>query len=456
VPTPRKYHAVSHCYRDLPDVQLATYLTSDIPAYRGNPWIEALPPIRAATEWTKLLATEPSLAAPTRGQSVQARLHALTAQEEFFCVNTRVLELADDLDLLLRAGLAGRSPLDPRLSHHLRALHRLSSGDAAPSIPRLRKGKNSHATGLSLIGASGNGKTSSLMRILDTYPQVIEHAAGPCKDIPHRQLTWLYLDAHAAGTFKSLCVTIIQQIDALLGTPYAELFHTDKLTTPRLQDVVRTIGNLHGLGLIIIDEIQDVSRGASGGDEGFIKELVHLMNSGGIPLVLTGTPQAEDLLAEEFRLSVRTASGGYHPWNPWEFSSEWRTFTKKLFKYQVLADPTPHSDELSRALHRSSGGIVGSACRLFTLAQKIAVRNGLQTLTDVLLRERVREKAGPLCVTLDQLSLSDAEKALLSLSERKRAADIVPVKPRTSPEQRRRNQKAASEIKARAASGSSK
>ncbi|MEI2614896.1 MAG: ATP-binding protein [Methylotenera sp.] len=58
----------------------------------------------------------------------------------------------------------------------------------------------STARSLSLIGCSGSGKSTTLNRILATYPQVIFH-----EKYNFTQIVYLKLDCPHDGSLKNLC-----------------------------------------------------------------------------------------------------------------------------------------------------------------------------------------------------------------------------------------------------------
>ncbi|WP_234911717.1 ATP-binding protein, partial [Vibrio anguillarum] len=68
---------------------------------------------------------------------------------------------------------------------------------------------------LSLIGCSGSGKSSTLERILATYPQVIYHEK-------HNffQLSYLKIECPNNGSQQSLCLNFFREVDKRLSTNY--------------------------------------------------------------------------------------------------------------------------------------------------------------------------------------------------------------------------------------------
>ncbi|MEK5749981.1 ATP-binding protein, partial [Acinetobacter nosocomialis] len=71
------------------------------------------------------------------------------------------------------------------------------------------------ALSYSLIGCSGSGKSTTLHRILNLYPQVIYH-----EKYNFMQLVYLKIDCPHDGSLKNLCLHFFKAIDVALGTDF--------------------------------------------------------------------------------------------------------------------------------------------------------------------------------------------------------------------------------------------
>jgi hypothetical protein len=65
--------------------------------------------------------------------------------------------------------------------------------------------------------------------------------------------------------------------------------------------------NMFALGLLVIDEIQHLSRAKSGGSEKMLNFFVTMSNTIGIPVLFVGTPKARDIFDLDLRSSRRAA-----------------------------------------------------------------------------------------------------------------------------------------------------
>ena len=147
----------------------AVYLPQAIPAFRGNPFIEALPPIldrlgAAQAMQNVIEVTEEELALPP-----EVRLHMLGAIERFVQPLSAHIELESHISSLLRWGYVERNPLKPGfLKHLLSASVRIEADEEAARSHDSGRGKGS---GLTLLGQSGVGKTTAIEAVLRTVPQ---------------------------------------------------------------------------------------------------------------------------------------------------------------------------------------------------------------------------------------------------------------------------------------------
>ncbi|MFX7194121.1 ATP-binding protein, partial [Acinetobacter baumannii] len=91
-------------------------------------------------------------------------------------------------------------------------------------------------------------------------------------------------------------------------------------------------------GLLVIDEIQHLSRAKSGGSEKMLNFFVTMTNTIGIPVLFVGTPKARDIFDLDLRSSRRAAGLGSIFWNPIpqylpdqkSQNPEWIAFTNTL------------------------------------------------------------------------------------------------------------------------------
>src|SRR3990172_9053358 len=188
----------------------ADYHPSPIPGYRGNPLIEALPPIRTAAETVALLRYEPEHDETARQLPTELRLHLLHDALRFFRPFPVHVELEQRLSRLLRAGYQGRNPL-------VRGFRRQMDVHLQGEV---RSHQQTRSQGFTLLGMSGVGKTTALEGVLSLYPQIVVHRAYGGQPFSHLQVVWLKLDCPHDGSIRGLCLNFFQSLDGLLDTRY--------------------------------------------------------------------------------------------------------------------------------------------------------------------------------------------------------------------------------------------
>jgi hypothetical protein len=150
---------------------LASYRDQEVAAYHGNPLIEALPAILSEGEAMGGLGCYP----PHRDEDRQApphiRFHIIQTALNFFAPLPIHIDLEERFSRLLRGGYVARNPVRP--GYWSQTISRVES--VSPSNPLPLHAVSSDATGMTVVGMSGVGKTTGVDRIVGLYPQVIHH-----------------------------------------------------------------------------------------------------------------------------------------------------------------------------------------------------------------------------------------------------------------------------------------
>ena len=181
-------------------IRNAEYQDTGVQAYKDNPFIEALPPIQEPFEDTKNLISKvtPTLDDLKQKRVIRAHnIHQITSS--FFQPLAIHMLLSERISLMIRGGYVGRNPNTGKLQQHLQnGYERLQTGDL--NAKRFDE-TESTAHSMAIIGCSGSGKTTSLRRILGSYPQVIFHPA-----LNRHQIVYLKIDCSHDGSLKELCL----------------------------------------------------------------------------------------------------------------------------------------------------------------------------------------------------------------------------------------------------------
>jgi hypothetical protein len=323
--------------------ETAVLREQEIPEYCGNPLIEALPPIWTRAEVTEKLAHFPPYSEEQRRAPSHLRLHLIENVREFFIPQGIHLEIEIRVSCMLRRGYRQRNPLAP--GHWLAINDRIGALRLKPPGKALLPGK---ACGFAVVGPSGVGKSTTLENILLLYPQVISHGHDGALPLILKQLVWLKLDCPKDGSIKGLCLNFFQAVDDLLGTNYYDRYTGYRRTVDELLPRMARVAAMHCLGMLVIDEIQNLRESKSGGAAQMLNFFVQLENTIGVPFVLIGTPKAMPLFRGEFRQARRASEQGDVVWprmqekdanHPERADPVWEEFVRALWAYDYLRTP---------------------------------------------------------------------------------------------------------------------
>ena len=272
------------------------------------------------------------------------------------------------------------------------------------------------ARSMSLVGISGSGKTSSLIRVLETYPQVIYH-----EQQNFFQVTYLKIECPSNGDLESLCLNFFSAVDGVLGTDYERRYAKQRLSVPKMLALMRQTANNRAIGILVIDEIQRLSQVRSGGKEQMLEFFVELVNTVGIPIVLVGTPKARPIFELELQSGRRSAGLGSIYWETIQQNVDknsgkvpnlnWTRFSDNLWKHQWLKHgDDPLTDEIRDCWYDLSQGVLDIVVKLFVLAQLRAIANKKERITVGILKSVYKQELKPVHPMLDALRSGDADK----------------------------------------------
>jgi len=384
----------------------AKYLEQKVPDYRGNPLIEALPPIYLKYDVMKLLTADPGHNEGERELDAQYRLHCIGRLFRYFQPLDVHFEIEDRISLAIRQSYISKNPATPKYAASL------AQGAAAIRENNLNtvSGASSTAFGFTVIGMSGVGKTTAMEKVLSLYPQAILHTQYNNSPMFLTQLVWAKLDCPFDGSLKGLCMDFFAYVDNILGTDYTKKFSVYRMTVdaalPRMAQIART----HCLGLLVIDEIQHLSQAKSGGQAKMLNFFVTLVNTVGVPVVLIGTTKAKPVLQSEFRQARRSSGQGALFWERMQNDISWETMLRAMWKNQWTQKRAELTEELKNVLYDESQGIIDIAVKLYAMAQIKVIADGTEIVTVNGIKEVAAEKLRFVRPMLDALRSGDIKK----------------------------------------------
>lgn len=335
------------------------------PDSENNPLIMTLPDFSvfsapALSEQLLRLVVVPAKDAPKRDKAKFLK----ELPRSLFVPTVHHYTLFKTLDSLIRQGYKNRNPNNVMAKQFMR-----KAGTTLEA--KLQDFGTDYRDGFSatLVGVSGNGKTYSVSNLLRYYPQVIEHYDPEYVPSHFTQVVYLLVNCPDDGSPKSLCTEIIAELSRVTKEPYSENLST-RISTSRLRLQIAQLMNVHKVGLLVIDEIQNLVNLRRNKEELF-NFIVTLSNTLNVPLLFIGTPKLMKLLESNLRTDRRLGSQGWLKWDRLEKDSEdWKLFMKHLWNCSVLAgDPNVMPATVNEALYACSQGIVDILIRLFVTTQ---------------------------------------------------------------------------------------
>lgn len=394
----------------------ARYIQPELSEYTNNPLILSLPRILTTDEAIEKLSFFPEFDENLREMQDHLRHHKLETGLRFFSPLDVHLDLERRISCLLRAGYIERNPLKheyyKKVNHAFESFSQYGDDDSYFSTKY---------HGFNIVGISGVGKTQTVERILNLYPQVIRHSNFQGKNFTSNQLVWLKLDCPFDGSTKGLCLNFFQAVDRIFNTNYLKNYGTRK-TTDEMLPYIALVASLHFLGVLVIDEIQRLNLAKSGGAERMLNFFTHLVNSVGVPVIMVGTYKALPLLSSDFSQMRRGTGQGDLVWDRMAFDEQWEVFLESLWNYQYtrLEAVLGGQANLARVLYEETQGITDLAIKTFIFAQQRAIENGTEKITSEIIRSVVKDKFKILRPALE--AMRGMDKRALELYE-----DIFPV-----------------------------
>jgi AAA domain len=247
------------------------------------------------------------------------------------------------------------------------------------------------------MGISGMGKSKVYERILkQLFPQVIHHSEYKGRKLLATQVVWLKIECPSGKSLGALCKNFYAAVDELLGSRFYEKLGEKGGTIDVLAKRMVKVASQINLGVLIIDEIQNVHKAHSGGDERIIYFLTELVNTIGIPVIVIGTFKAMYLYKKSLAVSRRGIPDMYNEnvtGLMLEDSWEWNEFIQNLWDLQYTTEYTPLTEDLKKVMHHQTLGIPDIAVKLFMHVQAKAILNGEKEKITVSLLNDVASKS---------------------------------------------------------------
>lgn len=378
----------------------ALYRQEPIPKLAGNPYVEALPALQEEGTLAARLSYLPDFDPAERNLPGPERIQRLDALQSVMLALPRVVDLAQSMLKMIRTSYGGRKPFTTEDKAQMQMLYHLQQTGDFRSV---RQTDLAAQHSMSLIGASGSGKSFSLRHIAGMFPPAIYH-----EQWGKWQLPLLFAEMSYDGeSVHSLASGISQDLDRLLpdGDYTAKCMGGN--AERRLAKAFK-FAHEHGVGMIVVDESQNQrsignepdspgrkkpARVALKNETPLMKLLITASNISKIPLLFAGTLEMQDLVAFRFSKARRNSGRGSGVWGPLKRSrnlkkpGEYEMLLLCLWRYQWIREPVELNDSWADIFFHYTQGIPDMMVKLFESVQEWAIADGTETLTGELVAE---------------------------------------------------------------------
>ncbi|MDY7046526.1 ATP-binding protein [Virgibacillus sp. M23] len=389
----------------------AKYNEQEIPKYRKNPLIEALPAINSQIDVGERLLNFPDYYAEDRQKPPEIRLHYIEQVRDYMQPLLVHLQIESNLSIMIRRGYVSRNPLSPfyakQFAVGIKEILNVDLDEDGKNII----GNQSTAKSYTIIGISGIGKTTAIEKILLMYPQVIIHSDYKYNGLELgylKQIVWIKLECPFNGSRKSLCQQFFLTVDQILQTNYYKKFVKSRINEEDLIIAMSHVCSLHCVGVLVIDEIQRMKKGEAG--QLMLDFFVDLSNKLGVPLVYIGTYKAIPLFNKLLANGRRASGMGSEFLDPMTKEDEWDLFLSNLWEYQWTEKKVPLTEELSNAMYELTQGVTDFVINLFIKSQQYAIAYGQEELSVRLLKTVAKQNLKLVQGVIDALRIGDKEK----------------------------------------------
>jgi len=309
-----------------------------------------------------------------RSQSTTSRLIALSELYNIYIPSPMSVEIYSKLYLALLRSLQKKSCRNARIQQNKNYKY---------ICQKECSGILGGADSFTIMGISGLGKSSAITRAIDliTANGVIEIEKPYTKIIP-----CLIVQCPFDCSVKGLLLEILRKVDEILNSDYYPKALKSRVTTDMLIGCVSQV-SLNHIGLLIVDEIQNVVNSKNG--KSLVGMLTQLINNSGISIGMVGTPESVIFFEQALQLARRSL--GLH-YGALEYNQYFYNFCKTLFEYQYTKHKTDISDSIVRWLYEHSGGILSVVVSLIHDSQEIAILNGIEKMNLQTLNEAYEKR----------------------------------------------------------------
>lgn len=376
----------------------AEYKEQVVMQNQGNPFIEALPKRLSLEQFYDKLYSVPQFESEQLELDIEDRLELVQQiKPSFWLPFPSHYDKYRVLYNMIKVGYQSRNPLLPMYNRQFAIGWDTILENGLDENGANIAGNIQTAQSGTEIGLSGMGKSKIYERILKLlFPQVIHHSKYKDRNLLLTQVVWLKIECPSGKSVGALCKNFYSAVDEVLGSNFYEKHGEKGGTIDNLAKRMVKVAAQINLGVLIIDEIQNVHKAHSGGDERMINFITELVNTIGLPVIMIGTFKAMYLFEKSLANARRGISDMYND-NITSFlleeSWEWNEFIENLWDLQYTKNYSPLTDELKKAMYYLTFGIPDIAVKLFMHVQAKAILKGTDEKINLSLINEVASKS---------------------------------------------------------------
>jgi|GEM_PF-2313873 hypothetical protein len=337
-------------------VKKAEYHELRVRSLKGNPLAEAIHPRLTEDEFEDKITNEIDVPDDIDEYAdYEKELEALSIMKTVSPTSLYYQAYCDFYNVLM-AGYMDRNPLSEEQQHRNNLI---STGSYKP--------KKTSAECMMVTGLSGVGKSTLLDTIVGIFGRALDHSKDAKYGRDFRQIIYLKCDIPANAGALDICKKVLKQLDELTNENYVHDFKKARgVTVNDYIDRIIAACSTHGVGVVIFDEVQNISF-AQGGDRDKIFRLMRdLTNMAKIPVINVGTTKAINVFKSEFG-NIRRLGLPIDILNFEQDEEDWQLLVEYAWSYQLTAERRTLSESISNTIYQLTRGV--PYCLFFLMAQ---------------------------------------------------------------------------------------
>lgn len=322
-----------------------------------NDIINKIPPMLYGDELTSALSVFPEYDKSIRFENPAVRLTALSDIYNLYIPTQMSVEIYNKIYLsLIRSLKKKRTKTATRQQYeNFKAIK-----------GREYDGIMGGADSFTIIGTSGIGKSSAISRAVSLIGgnNVIEVYNPYTRIIP-----CVFVQCPFDSSVKGLLLEILRKVDEVLESDYYSHAIRARATTDMLIGCVSEVA-LNHIGLLIVDEIQNVAASKNG--KNLIGALTQLINNSGISVCMVGTPESVEFFGSAMQMARRSVGLRYGALCYDEYFFD---VCSVLWQYQYVKNINGITRGMAEWLYLRSNGLMSVIISLMHDAQEMAIQN---------------------------------------------------------------------------------